>query len=75
VWRPNPVATPDHFDGRTVVFVGSLTPEFLTLFDRVSPPVRILHHEDGIPVSEWYVTVLHGYRAGAAKRIHLSTAY
>lgn len=75
VWRPNPVADPDHFDGRTVVFVGSLTPEFLTLFDRVSTPVHVLHREDGIPVNEWYVTVLHGYRAGAAKSIRPSRQY
>jgi 4-amino-4-deoxy-L-arabinose transferase-like glycosyltransferase len=75
VWRPNPVADPDHFDGRTVVFVGSLTPEFVALFDRSSPPLHILHHEAGIPVGEWYVTVLHGYRAGAANRVRPSTAY
>ncbi len=60
VWRPNPVADAQAFRGRAFVYVGEVIPT--GAFDRVSPPVRVVHAEGGVPVASWTVWVGYGFR-------------
>lgn len=62
LWRPNPVADAQVFRGRTFVYVGDLTPELLRAFDRADPPVEVVASDGGIPVADWKVRVLRGFR-------------
>ena len=61
-WRPNPVADAQAFRGRTFVIVGDIGPELLVAFERVEPPVRVEHRENGIPMEVWAVWVCRGFR-------------
>ena len=62
VWRPNPVRDAQVFRGRTFVYVGDEIPDAENIFDRVEPPVRVVHVEAGVPVAAWTVWVCHGFR-------------
>jgi len=62
VWRPNPVADAQEFRGRSFVYVGDEIPNAAAVFDRVEPPIRVVHTEDGVPVAAWTVWVGHGFR-------------
>ena len=66
LWRPNPVADAQAFRGRTFVYVGDVIPE--GTFDRLSPPVTVVHSEGGVPVAAWTVYVAHGFRGFPAVR-------
>jgi hypothetical protein len=62
LWRPNPVADAQVFRGRPFLYVGDEIPEAAEVFDRVEPPVRVVHTEGGVPVAVWTVWVGHGFR-------------
>jgi 4-amino-4-deoxy-L-arabinose transferase-like glycosyltransferase len=62
LWRPNPTADAQAFRGRSFVYVGEAIPAADRVFDRVEPPIRVVHAEDGVPVSAWTVWVGHGFR-------------
>lgn len=62
LWRPNPVADAQVFRGRPFLYVGDEIPEAAEVFDRVEPPVRVVHAEEGVPVAVWTVWVGHGFR-------------
>ena len=62
LWRPNPLADAQAFRGRTFLYVGEEIPDAADVFDRVEPPVRVVHAEDGVPVAVWTVWVGHGFR-------------
>jgi hypothetical protein len=62
VWRPNPVADAQAFRGRSFLYVGDEIPGMADVFDRVEPPVRVVHEEDGVPLAVWTVWVGHGFR-------------
>ena len=62
LWRPNPVDDAQVFRGRPFLYVGEEIPEAAEVFDRVEPPVRVVHAEDGVPVAVWTVWVGHGFR-------------
>ncbi|MFO0852288.1 MAG: hypothetical protein U0871_27545 [Gemmataceae bacterium] len=62
LWRPNPVADAQAFRGMTFVYVGDAPPELRRAFDRVGPPVEVLASDGGIPVADWTVWVLYGFR-------------
>jgi 4-amino-4-deoxy-L-arabinose transferase-like glycosyltransferase len=61
IWRPNPVADPEMFLGRTFVVVGAtaMPPE---MFDRVEPPILVVHAAQGRPLAHFPVVVCRGYR-------------
>ena len=61
-WRPNPTADAQAFRGRPFVYVGDEIPNAREVFDRVEPPVRVVHAEGGVPVAVWTVWVGHGFR-------------
>lgn len=62
LWRPNPLADSDFFSGRTLVYVGHLTPEFENAFERVEQPRTVTYQEDGQPIASWAIIVCRGYR-------------
>jgi hypothetical protein len=62
LWRPNPTADAQAFRGRSFVYVGEAIPAADRVFDRVEPPLTVVHSEDGVPVSAWTVWVGHGFR-------------
>lgn len=62
LWRPNPVADPEPFRGRTFIVVGWLAPEAEQAFEQVSPPRAITHCVGNRPVNSWRVTVCRGFR-------------
>jgi 4-amino-4-deoxy-L-arabinose transferase-like glycosyltransferase len=61
LWRPNPVADPESFAGRTFLVVNAGA-DIGGLFDAVEPPRLVLHHEAGYPVARWTITVARRYR-------------
>ncbi|OWK47393.1 ArnT family glycosyltransferase [Fimbriiglobus ruber] len=61
-WHPNPLADAQAFRGRTFVYVGDLSPELERAFDRVDPPVEVIASDGGIPVADWSVRVLYGFK-------------
>ena len=60
-WHPNPVSDPEQFRGRTLIIVGGLSPAMIKAFDRVEPPIQVIHREDGHPVAGWIITICHGF--------------
>ncbi len=63
VWRPNPVVDPQAFLGRSFVYIGDEIPAAEGgVFDRVEPPLRVIHTVDGVPVAAWTIWVGHGFR-------------
>lgn len=62
LWRPNPVADAQAFRGRTFLYVGDELPDAAEVFDRVDPPIRVVHAEGGVPVAVWTVWVGRGFR-------------
>jgi hypothetical protein len=61
-WRPNPLEDPACFTGRTVIFVGEISPTLREAFQQVDSPKVVTHREDGYPVASWTVTVCRGFR-------------
>ncbi|MDB5306002.1 MAG: hypothetical protein JWO38_204 [Gemmataceae bacterium] len=70
LWRPNPAADAQVFRGRSFVYIGDEIPAAGDAFDRVEPPVKVVHSEDGVPVAVWTVWVGHGFRgfSGPSRR-------
>ena len=62
VWRPNPVADAQVFRGRTFVYVGDYNLSLRLAFDRADPPVEVIASDGGIPIAEWKVWVLRGFK-------------
>ena len=62
LWRPNPVADPDMFRGRTVIYVGELSPAVREAFEAVGPTRTVTHEVAGVRVAAWEVTVCRGFR-------------
>jgi 4-amino-4-deoxy-L-arabinose transferase-like glycosyltransferase len=61
-WRPNPVADPEAFLGRTFVIVGGLSPAVMQAFMAVEMSREVIYAEGGYPVAAWCVSVCHGFR-------------
>ncbi len=68
LWRPNPLADAQVFRGRTFVYVGEAIPDVQQVFDRADPPVEVIASDGGIPVADWKVRVLRGFRGFPAGR-------
>ncbi len=62
LWRPNPLADAQVFRGRSFVIVGDISPAVAAAFERLEPPVRVVHAGGGVPVACWAVWVCHGFR-------------
>lgn len=62
LWRPNPIADSERFQGRTFILVSGLNSEISEAFREVSEPRFVLHRERGQPICFWEVFVCRGYR-------------
>ncbi|MBI3410148.1 MAG: hypothetical protein HY040_17535 [Planctomycetes bacterium] len=62
LWRPNPVADPAEYAGRTFIFVGAQGDAVRSAFDQVEAPREVTHWEFGQPIARWNVTVCRGYK-------------
>jgi hypothetical protein len=69
LWHPNPVADPHRFRGRTFIYVGDEIPGADRVFDRVDPPIPVVHQEGGIPVARWTIWVCRGFRGFPARPV------
>jgi hypothetical protein len=74
-WRPNPVADPSAFAGRTMILIGDAGPVLRRAFQRVEPAVVVTHREGGRPVARWTVTVCRGFRGFPAVTTHPGRTY
>jgi 4-amino-4-deoxy-L-arabinose transferase-like glycosyltransferase len=68
IWRPNPLADAQAFRGRTFVYVGEINKDLQQAFDRAGSPVEVLASDGGIPVADWKVWVLRGFRGFSTGR-------
>ncbi len=68
VWRPNPVADPEAFRGKTFLIVGYDHPEFRTAFagGRLLAE-RFEYREEGQPIAEWMYQAYEGFQGFAKK--------
>lgn len=62
LWHPNPLADPEQFTGRTMIFVGEIGPQVRVAFDRMEQSRIVTHHEQGQPLACWRVRVCRGFR-------------
>jgi 4-amino-4-deoxy-L-arabinose transferase-like glycosyltransferase len=64
-WRPNPVADPEPYLSRSFLYVGEISPEIKTAFERLEPSQIVEHHQAGQRVASWTITLCHGFRGFA----------
>jgi 4-amino-4-deoxy-L-arabinose transferase-like glycosyltransferase len=62
LWRPNPLADPDLFVGKTFIIVNSLNGPLDEVFDRLDAERIVTHYEGGHPLAQWKVVVGYGFR-------------
>jgi hypothetical protein len=62
LWRPNPVADAQVFQGQTFVVVTGHEPTLRLAFAEVSPVREIVYKEGDIPVASWQVWICRGFR-------------
>jgi hypothetical protein len=62
LWRPNPIADPELFQGRTFIFVGTPTPILIQAFQQVETPHIVTYSEKGQPLASWTVCICRGFR-------------
>lgn len=74
-WEPNPVRQAQVFRGQSFVYVGELSLDIITAFDRVGTPVEVIASDGGIPVASWKIYRLDGFRGFAAKPRHSPPRY
>lgn len=66
LWRPNPIADPAPFRGKTFLIVGFGLERLDCAFDRLESLPAIDYRENGRTVATWSIAIGHGYR-GAGK--------
>ncbi len=62
LWRPNPVANPDAFRGRTFLIVGVGLERLNFAFDNLEPARTVEYRENGALIAVWTIAVGNGYR-------------
>jgi 4-amino-4-deoxy-L-arabinose transferase-like glycosyltransferase len=62
LWRPNPLADAQAFQGKTFLFVGVGIPPLKDAFASVDAPRRIEFVENGNPIAAWSVWVCRGFK-------------
>lgn len=62
LWRPDPVAEPGPFKGRTFIVVGARPDILRGAFEQVGPAHEVVFRDAGQPIAAWTVTVCRGYR-------------
>ena len=62
LWRPNPVAAPAPFLGKTFILIGTRDRAVADVFDEVEPTTEFYYVENGHPIAGWTITVCRGFR-------------
>jgi hypothetical protein len=62
LWRPNPIFDPDCFLGRTMIFVGEISPALRQAFAQVDTPQTVTFFDGEYSVARWTVTVCRDFR-------------
>jgi hypothetical protein len=75
LWRPNPVAEPGPFLGRTFIMVGARAANVRGAFDVVEPTRDIFYQEDGQTIAAWTITVCRGYRGFPEQAVQIRLRY
>jgi len=65
LWRPNPVFDPDQFHGRTMIFVGEISPTLRQAFGEADPPQVFTFCDGGYPLASWTIVVCRDFRGFA----------
>jgi hypothetical protein len=64
LWRPNPILDPDCFHGRTMIFVGDISPTLRQAFAEVDALREVTFFDGEYPLARWTITVcrdFHGF--------------
>jgi hypothetical protein len=62
LWRPNPIFDPGRFQGRTMIFVGEISPALRQAFAEVDAPWEIVFFDGDFPLARWTITVCRDFR-------------
>jgi hypothetical protein len=62
LWRPNPVLDPDCFRGRTMIFVGDISPALRQVFAQVETRHQVTFFAGEYPLAHWNVTICRDFR-------------
>jgi 4-amino-4-deoxy-L-arabinose transferase-like glycosyltransferase len=62
LWRPNPILDPDCFHGRTMIFVGEISPTLRQAFAEVDAPREVTFFDGNYPIARWTITVCRDFR-------------
>jgi 4-amino-4-deoxy-L-arabinose transferase-like glycosyltransferase len=62
LWRPNPLADPEPFLGKSFIIVGAGDAFLKKAFDHVETTRVIQYREGEHLICEWLITIAHGYR-------------
>lgn len=62
LWRPNPLADPQHFAGRPFICVGPLSEQARRGFACVQPPIEVTIYRYGYPVFREWIHLAHDFR-------------
>jgi 4-amino-4-deoxy-L-arabinose transferase-like glycosyltransferase len=57
LWRPNPILDPDQYRGRTMIFVGEISPGLRESFAEIDPPQVFTFCDGGYPLASWTIIV------------------
>jgi 4-amino-4-deoxy-L-arabinose transferase-like glycosyltransferase len=61
-WRPNPIADPEPFRGRTLICLGPLPEPAKLAFERVDPPFEVTQAVGDRVLARWQLVVAHGFQ-------------
>lgn len=62
LWRPNPVADPEQFAGKTFLIVSLFDMPLHRNFATVEPRREVTHYAAGEPLARFVISVAHGFR-------------
>lgn len=62
LWEPNPLSSPEQFQGRTFILIGDVTPALREAFDEIETRGTIQHRVRGQTVNAWPISIGRGYR-------------
>lgn len=62
IWRPNPLADPDLFRGKSFILINAQETTLAELFDSVERRDHVHYYEGEHLISSWSLAIGHGYR-------------
>ena len=62
LWRPNPIADPDQFRGKTFIVIGTVSALLEPGFEHVEPMRVMTYSEHGQAMAVWPIIIARGYR-------------